>query len=950
MHRAESIKRAVSGLAMALLAASTVQAQQDQIAGAIDPNQAVVLQGSVHPQAQPHYDRGPVDPSFHLPYIILMLKTSAAQRAALSQLLAYQQNPASPLYRHWLTPEQYADRFGLTRNDIGKISAWLASAGFTVEYTARGRNWIAFSGTAGQVQAAFHTSVDHYVVRGESHFSIATDPSVPAALKSVAAALVGLNDFYPKPPHPPRPAYTASDGTITLAPGDLTTIYDINRLYQQGVDGTGQKIVIVGQTDLALSDIQTFRSTFGLPAQNVQTVLAGTDPGLNSDALGEADLDLEWAGSIARNASFIYVYTTDATAAAAYAIDQNLAPLISESFGTCEANVPTAAASAYEAEAQKANSMGITWLVSSDDQGAAGCDYDATVATLGLAVSFPASIPEVTAVGGTEFNEQGGTYWNFTNSGFGDSALSYIPETAWNDTAYGGGLSASGGGVSILFPKPAWQSGPGVPDDNSRDVPDVAMDAANDHDPYNYFTGGQWGQVGGTSAATPVFAGVVALLSQYLQTNGSGAQAGMGNINTALYPLAQANSTVFHDIVVGGNMVPCQAGTPDCANGQFGYNTGPGYDLVTGLGSVDAYNFIVNWQGAATTGKVTIASLSPSSATAGGASFTLTVEGSNFSSGASVDWNGTPLPTSFFSSIEMQATVESNLIAAAGTVSITVASGGSVSGALYFTIVPATPPSVNFTDQRVTTQAPPAAGCVVPGAVTSFPTSDATVYLYFAATVTAGDTLSNDWLAPDGTKVTGDSWSPEAGDFCFTGASLTIGGLAASKLGSWQARVYDNGTLLFTVPFTVTAGASTVPVITSVLNAASYVSGVVSPGEIVVLFGSGMGPSQLAYLTLNGAGMVSTELGGTTVEFDGVDAPVIYSLATQLAVIVPYEVSGATSARVAVSYQGQTSATLPVTVAPAVPALFTSNATGSGQLAALNQDSTINSLTQPAAQ
>jgi uncharacterized protein (TIGR03437 family) len=935
--------RLIPALALACMAASTAGAQQDRITAAVNPDQVAVLKGSVHPQARRQYDQGPVASSFQLPYIAMMLKPSAAQHTALLQLLAAQHDPASPEYRRWLTPEEYAGRFGASRNDIGKIRAWLESAGFKVAYTARGRDWIAFSGTAGQVRAALGTQVHRYVVNGETHFAISADPSIPAALEPVTAAFTGLHDFNPKAPKHPKQAYTDGSGNHTLAPGDLATIYDINQLYGQGFDGTGQTIAIVGQTQLELSDIQGFRSAFGLGNQNVQTMLTGTDPGLNSDALGEADLDLEWAGSIARNASFIYVYSADATGAAVYAIDQNLAPVISESFGTCEANIAASLVPAIETEAQKANSMGITWLVSSDDQGAAGCDYGATVASLGLAVSFPASIPEVTAVGGTEFNEEG-YFWSGNNGSFGGSALSYIPEMAWNDTAYGGGLSASGGGVSILYPKPSWQTGAGVPSDNARDVPDVAMDAANDHDPYNVLTSGQWQLIGGTSAATPVFAGIVALLNQYLTANG--AQPGVGNMNPALYQMAQNNPNVFHDIVVGNNIVPCTAGTPDCSNGQFGYSTGPGYDLVTGLGSVDAYNLVVNWQGAPA-GQVSIASLSPASAAAGGAAFSLTVNGSNFAAGAKVNWNGTALATAFASSTKLTAPVSATLIATAGTAAVTVTSGGNVSNALYFTINPAAPPSVSLNDQRVTAQAPPASGCVVPAPLTAFPTSDNTVYLYFAAVVTAQDTLSNDWLAPDGSTVTGVSWNPQAGNFCFTGASLAIGGLTGSKLGAWNARIYDNGTLLLSIPFSVNAASSAGPVINAVKSAASYASGVVSPGEIVALFGSGMGPAQLAYLTLTGGGLVSTEAGGTTVRFNGVAAPVIYSLATQVAVVVPYEVSGAT-AQVTVSYQGRTSAAFPVTVASAVPALFTSGASGSAQAAALNQDTTANSVTQPA--
>lgn len=937
-------RRLLQALTLAFVAASSGWSQQDRITTSIDPNQVVVLKGSVRPQARPQYDQGPVASSFQLPYITMMLKPSAAQQAALLQLLAAQHDSASSEYRHWLNPEEYAGRFGASRNDIGKIHAWLRSAGFKLEYTARGRDWIAFSGTAAQVRSVLRTEVHHYVVNGEAHFAISVDASIPAALGPLVAALTGLDDFNPKPPTRLRPANTNRYGTHALAPGDLATIYDINQLYGQGFDGTGQMIVIVGQTRLVLSDIPSFRSYFGLGSQNIQMIETGPDPGTDLDPIGEADLDLELAGSIARNASFMYVYSTDATGAAVYAIDQNLAPVISESFGTCEANVPSSLASAYETEAQKANSLGITWLASSGDQGAAGCDNGATVAYLGLAVNFPASIPEVTGVGGTEFNEGAGNYWSVSNLAFGGSALSYIPEIAWNDTAFGDGLAASGGGASILYSKPSWQTGPGVANDNARDVPDIAMDSSNDHDPYLVYTGGQWQLVGGTSAAAPVLAGIVALLNQRLNANG---EPGVGNINTVLYKMAQSSPSAFHDIVAGNNIVPCAIGTPNCNSGEFGYSAGPGYDLVTGLGTVDAYNLAINWPGEPV-GQVTLVSLLPASATVGGPGFTLTVNGLNFATGVAVNWAGTNLSTTFVSSTKLQAFVSPTLIAQAGTAAVSVSSGGNLSNTVSFNTTPV-PLALDLIDPRLTVVAPAAGGCVLPPSQTTFPTSNNFVYLYFAAIVTDQDILSNDWLAPDGTTVPGVSWGPQAGDVCFTGASLEIGGLTGAKLGSWQVRIYDNGKLLTSVPFYVSAAPSPGPVITAVKNAASYASGTVSVGEIVVIFGWGMGPDQLVGLTLNSAGLVSTSAGGTTVQFNGIAAPMIYSFASQVSAIVPYELTGAT-AQVTVSYQGQTSAAFPVTVASAVPGLFTANSSGSGQVAALNQDNTLNSVAQPAAQ
>jgi subtilase family serine protease len=612
------------GLRTALFAClfvSVLSAQQDRITTAIDARDPVVVRGSVPAQAQSKYDRGAVEAGFRLGNITLILKPSAAQQTALDQLLAEQQDPASPNYHNWLTPETYAERFGATATDFDKVAAWLRSQGFAVQYTARGRDFISSSGTAGQVQAALHTSIHRYQVGAETHFANAADVSLPAAIASVVAGILGLNDFHPKAPRKKSlPNYTASDGTHYLLPDDLAAIYNLNALYSDGYTGAGQSIVIVGQSDIDPDDIASFRASWDLPTTAIQMVPTGTYPGINGDEV-EADLDLEWAGAIARFANLIYVYSDDADYSAYYAIDNNLAPVISESFGLCELAVASNRMGlyTYQAEAQKGNALGITWLASSGDSGAAGCDYGVATATQGLGVSLPASVPEVTAVGGTEFNEGNLTYWGGSNGPFGGSALSYIPEMTWNDTADGGGLAASGGGMSSVYKKPAWQTGPGVPGDGVRDVPDIALAASNDHDPYIIISEGGAYEVGGTSAAAPSFAGVLAVLNQYLVQNGLQSKPGLGNINPKLYAIAAGNTAgVFHDVTTGNNIVPCQADTPNCVNGQFGYTAGVGYDLVTGLGSVDAYNLIAAWGGGPANSTTTTLTANPATILASG--------------------------------------------------------------------------------------------------------------------------------------------------------------------------------------------------------------------------------------------------------------------------------------------------------------------------------------------
>jgi len=591
------------------LLAAVVYAQVD--GSGIDNSQTTVMQGLVHPEALPANDLGAVDDSFVLPGITLLFKPSAAQQTALDQLLAQQQDAASPNYHDWLTPEQYADRFGISANDLGKVKDWLKSQGFTVTNSARGRNWVSFSGTARQVKAALHTEIHRYSVNGQIHYANASAPSVPATLGNVVSSIRGLNDFRLAPRLRKPVSQTTNGGGHQIAPDDFATIYDVMPLYQAGVNGAGQKLVVVGQTDIKLSDIQAFRSAFNLSAPNLQQVeVPGTpDPGVTAD-LDEADLDIEWSGAVARNATVIYVYSDDVWTSALYAVDQNLAPVLTISYGECEqGNV--AGLPGYRATAQQANAEGITWFAAAGDSGAADCeDVGASIAQDGLAVDVPASIPEITSMGGTEFLDQsGGPYWSSTNTANYASALSYIPEAAWNDSAVYGELLATGGGASAYFPQPVWQTGIGVPNDGARHVPDLAVSGSADHDGYYVFTGGSANYYGGTSVAAPTMAGIFTLLNQYLVSTGIQKQAGLANVNPTLYRMAQSSPAAFHKVTQGNNIVPCAVGSPNCATGTLGYNAAGGYNMTTGLGSVDAANLVHQWTNAAPTASAVVASI-----------------------------------------------------------------------------------------------------------------------------------------------------------------------------------------------------------------------------------------------------------------------------------------------------------------------------------------------------
>ena len=615
--------RSVRAALFICLFASVLPAQQNRIRGRIDGRNPIVVRGSVPLQARPQFDQGPVPEDFQLANITLVMRPSTSQQAALEKLLQEQQNPTSPNYHNWLTPEAYADRFGATADDIAKVNEWLQSAGFTVRYSARGRDFISFSGTASQVRAAMHTEIHRYRLGAQTHYANATDVSLPAEFAPMVAGVLGLHSFRPKSPRKQAlPNLSDGYGDNFLAPDDYAAIYNLSPLYQYGYTGAGQKIVIVGQSDIDPADIDLFRSSFGLVPANLTMIPTGNYPGFNDDEV-EADLDLEWAGAVAREANLIYVYSDDADYSAYFAIDNKLAPVISESFGLCEYVVASNRLGLYNyrVEAQKGSALGITWLVSSGDSGAAGCDYNAETATQGFGVSLPASIPEVTAVGGTEFDEAGLSYWKATNGLYGGSAISYIPETSWNDTLVSGGLASSGGGKSAVYAKPSWQAGPGVPGDGARDLPDISLDASNAHDPYWVISEGESLLVGGTSASAPSFAGMIAVLNQYLVDNQVQSSPGLGNINVKLYGMAAAGTPgVFHDITSGSNIVPCTGGTLDCPDGQLGYSAGVGYDLVTGLGSVDAYHLVTAWGGIPVANTTMTLSASPATIPAGGSS------------------------------------------------------------------------------------------------------------------------------------------------------------------------------------------------------------------------------------------------------------------------------------------------------------------------------------------
>ena len=673
----------------------------DRVRGPVT-SEVTSLKGQTRPMERGAVDLGEASASMSTGRMVLWLRRSAEQQAQLSQFLSQAQKPGSASYRHWMTPETYGAAYGISDHDLAAVEQWLQTNGLTVERVSAARNAIQFSGTAGSLASAFHTSIHSYSVGQQKHFANTTDPQIPTALAPVIAGVSPMNDFHAKPLHVSgkaahydaasrrlQPNITSGNSTngysLYVTPADASIIYDtpnqnFNSAATQTLDGTGVTIGVLGYSALLMADVQNYRTAF-LPASAAgnlpkQILDGGVDPGvIDGDEAVESLLDVEVAGGLAPGAGINYYYaaSTDLSdgliLAGLRALEENKVNILSVSYGECETDLGAGGNLTWEELWQQAGAQGISVTVSSGDSGSAACDADTKVeASHGLSVSGLASTPYNIAVGGTDFYVLAGnfsTYVNTATSGnypYYATALGYIPENPWNDSSTvvgssftdnspsydgvgdtnivggGGGLSSaaacqgyynSDGSCSQTltgYTQPPFQTG-FQQVKSVRSIPDVALlsgngfygaswvicsDSTADQGGGSYtdcqvdanghlVDGGNIGLVGGTSAAAPAFAGMLAMISQ------SQGGARLGQADTVLYNLAQdynPSSTTpgkyqraFHDIAIGNNSVYCATGSLNCDSTNFleGYNATASYDMATGLGSIDLSQLISLW-------------------------------------------------------------------------------------------------------------------------------------------------------------------------------------------------------------------------------------------------------------------------------------------------------------------------------------------------------------------
>jgi hypothetical protein len=979
----------------------------DRIVDQVDDARLVKLNGNVHPMARPESDKGRVDSNKLLERVVMVLKRSPEQDAALAAFNERQYDPNSPDFHRWLNAEEFGKLYGPSDADIAAVTNWLQNHGMQIDEVGKGRVYIQFTGTVGEVERAFHLEMHNYLAEGQMHLANDRDPQIPEALSPVVTGIASLHDFFPThfshpgnfvkrdlktgtytvlPPDSPatggglEPTPLLPTGLKTGAPGsntgkttpggvqpmlgwvdpttgyqredltpyDLAAIYNILPLWNAAtpINGTGVKVAIVALSDVVASDLNTYRSSFGLPATTLTTVHSGTDPGLTTSQLENTE-DVEMVSATAPGASIVLVSdvnsatTNGLTTGILYIVNNAVAPILSMSYGTCELKLGTAGNTLYNQTFQQAATAGISSFVAAGDSGSATCTPQNGITPpysdpFGLAVSGMASSPYVTAVGGTdlqwpfvEATHPYTTYWNTTADAHGATAKGYMPEMSWNTTcsnplllnvytAYANvealcnaalnsttistwslvEMASGGGGASACttnsstptsttwFPnscsggyaKPSWQTGvAGIPADGKRDLPDIALFGSygwghgdntglpgstllicesSATTPCNYSTPGSivYQENGGTSAASPMAAGIMALVVQKM----GGAKQGLAN--PVFYSLAAkenyaacnsntvaaGNTCVFYDTTTGSNAMNCTTGDTNCVTSTTGdaigilsgYSATTGYDLTTGLGSMNVTNLVNAWVAAATAPAVTLTptSLTFASTTVGSTTAAQVVTVKN-SGTAALTLTSETLTGTNATSFLISANTCTTSLAAAATCTVSVEFKPAAAGALTA--------SLSIADGATgSPQAVTLTGTGAAAAVTLTPTS-----LSFAST-TVGSTTAAQFVTVKNSGTAALTLASET----LTGTNATSFLISANTCTTSLAAA---ATCTVSVEFKPAAAGA----LTASLSIADSATG--SP-QAVTLSGTGAAAASAVTLTPTSLSFASTTVGSTT--------------------------------------------------------------------------------------
>lgn len=486
--------------------------------------------------------------------------------------------PFAALPKTTTKPFSLSRAIGRSQSDVDALSAYFTSYGLRLSPPSSDHLHLSLEGTVAQIQQAFGITLsDFQDSQGRRFYATAVNPRLPSNLASMVQAVIGLNDAASlQPMHtPPRsigtprttaPTSRAASTTGDFTPANMQSAYGLSTFYNQGDNGSGQRIGIIGCDAFNLSDIRGFETQYGLPQVPISTV--NVDGGGSGTDI-ETALDLEWSNAIAPDAALIYYsFPADSSGgcsnsgfmdAIMTAVNQNFANILSISLGECETSLSPAEIQAFEGAFTQAAANHQSVFVASGDSGAYACQDQYGNPALG--VSYPASSAYVTAVGGTTLSL--------------NSDGSYGGESAWGSWSECQGSCGSGGGVSQVISEPNWQTSVSqINATGMRGVPDVAYNADPATGNLVYWNGG-WYEVGGTSIATPQWAGIAAIADQIAGDR-------LGLFSPYLYACNVINaqgsaSPPYHDVASGNNLY---------------YNAAPGWDFATGWGSPRAPNLL----------------------------------------------------------------------------------------------------------------------------------------------------------------------------------------------------------------------------------------------------------------------------------------------------------------------------------------------------------------------